>query len=233
MVGTKFDVNKLSTNARTSKTFCIMSKTVVGIFEIESDAQNAQNYLLANGFGDGDVDIKTASYKSGNDPSEESHDAEEGLFEKIGHFFRELLSDDHQQTERFVEAGKRGTIVTVHALSADEAIAAAHILDEYGAIDVTGTRNTMQPGAQYEDSILNPPSRSDGRPGMPDTVDARGPYMRSRIIDRPLAHEFRLRQQAYSTSADPGQPDLELNKTIAERDALLNEIVNNGNLKRP
>jgi len=97
-----------------------MSKTVVGIFEYESDAQNAQNYLLANGFGDGDVDIKTASYKP------EVNDTEEGLLDKIGHFFRELFNGDNDdETERYIEAGKRGTIVTVHALSADEAVAAA------------------------------------------------------------------------------------------------------------
>ncbi|ACT93496.1 hypothetical protein [Dyadobacter fermentans] len=201
-----------------------MSKTVVGIFEYESDAQNAQNYLLANGFGDGDVDIKTASYKP------EVNDTEDGLLDKIGHFFRELFNGDNDdETERYIEAGKRGTIVTVHALSADEAVAAAHIMDEYGALDVTDSKHAPQPGAQYEDAIVNPPSTAESDQPVPDSVPARGLHLRSRIIDRTLPQEHRLRQRAADgpPGSDPGQQTTELHKTIAERDALINEIVSN------
>lgn len=210
-----------------------MSKTVVGIFEYESDAQNAQNYLLANGYGEGDVDIKTATYKSA--PTETAaYEEDEGLFDKIGHFFRELFSGhDEAETERFIEAGKRGSIVTVHALTADEAIAAAHIMDEYGAIDITNSKPTAEPGAQYEDPIVNPPSMATGEPTVPHAVEARGPYLRSRIIDRPLLPEHRLRQQPSGDATATANQDeaTELHKTIAERDALINEIVDNGDLK--
>lgn len=209
-----------------------MSKTVVGIFEYESDAQNAQNYLLANGYGDGDVDLKTATYKS---EESESPDEDESLIDRIGHFFRELFSDDEEETERYIQAGKRGTIVTVHARTADEAVAAAHVMDEHGAIDVTNSQFNQQPGQQYEDPILNPPSVADGREITPDRVDARGVYLRSRIIDRPLQHEHRLRQRPASL-ASPATGDTlndapELHKTIAERDALINEIVDNDDIK--
>lgn len=201
-----------------------MSKTVVGIFEYESDAQNAQNYLLANGFGDGDVDLKVASNPSGET------ETDEGLFEKIGHFFRELFLDDHDETERYVEASKRGTIVTVHATSADEALAAAHIMDEYGALDIKDGETDRQPGELFEDPIVNPPSVSSGDQVMPASVEARGPYLRSRIIDRPLQPEYRLRQNPYANGN--GSPEAtELHKTIAERDALINEIVDNDDLK--
>ena len=99
-----------------------MSRTVVGIFEYESDAQNAQNYLLANGFGDGSVDIKTARYKS-ETSDDSSGDADLDLLEKIRNFFQELFTDDQHEAERYTEAGRQGTIVTVHANSADEAVA--------------------------------------------------------------------------------------------------------------
>lgn len=209
-----------------------MQKTVVGIFEYESDAQNAQNYLLANGFGDGDVDIKTARYKSETTDAP-ADDEEPDLFDRIGNFFKELFSDEHDDTEHYVEAGKRGTIVTVHAKSADEAVAAAHIMDEYGALDVTNKGRSHQPGEQYEDPIVNPPSVSDGDAVAPASVEARGPYFRSRIIDRPLQPEHRLGQRNFSADHPAGTSaqEPELHKTIAERDALINEIVDNDRLK--
>ncbi|WP_439582000.1 hypothetical protein [Dyadobacter bucti] len=208
-------------------------KTVVGIFEYESDAQNAQNYLLANGFGDGDVDIKTASYKS--EETEPHVDSDDNLFERIGNFFQELFNEDHDEREQFTEAGKRGTIVTVHAESADEAVAAAHIMDEYGALDVTNGKSNPQPGVRYEDLILNPASVSDGDKVTPKSVDARGVYLKSRIIDRPLLQEHRLRQRPFSAgdsaNVDPAKDTAALNKTIDQRDALINEIVENDELK--
>jgi len=214
-----------------------MSKTVVGIFEYESDAQNAQNYLLANGFGDGDVDIKTASYKTEGEEPHLHEDAD--LFERIGNFFQELFNDDHHETERYIDAGKRGTIVTVHAASSEEAIAAAHIMDEYGALDVTNKLATepayTEPGQQYEDPIVNPPSVGTGHGPLANQVEARGVYLKSRIIDRPVNPDYRLRQNQIPTGSpapDPLEGDApELHKTIAERDALINEIVDNEELK--
>lgn len=109
-----------------------MANTVVGIFEYESDAQEAQRYLLANGYADGDVDIKTASYKSETGEPAEDRD----VSDRIGNFFRDLFDGDENETSRYTHAGRRGTIVTVHALDATEAMAAAEILDRFGAVDV-------------------------------------------------------------------------------------------------
>ncbi len=203
-----------------------MSKTVVGIFEHENQAQDAQNYLLANGFGDGDVDIKVASYKS-DSVEPQSEDADEDLFEKIGNFFRELFGDQ-DETARYHEAGKRGTIVTVHATSAEEAAAAARIMDSYGAMDVNKNRPDYHAGRQYEDPIVNPPSVAEAQTTSVNSVEARGVYLRSRIVDRPIEPGYRLRQSRNGVQDDAA----ELNKTIAERDALINEIVNNDEVKR-
>ncbi|WP_138484542.1 YsnF/AvaK domain-containing protein [Dyadobacter bucti] len=109
-----------------------MANTVVGIFEYESDAQEAQNYLLANGYADGNVDIKTASYKSEDNQVSDDRD----VSDRIGNFFRDLFDGDEKETSRYTDAGRRGTIVTVHALDAAEAQAAAEILDQFGAVDV-------------------------------------------------------------------------------------------------
>ncbi|MCE7059774.1 YsnF/AvaK domain-containing protein [Dyadobacter sp. CY343] len=126
-----------------------MANTVVGIFEYESDAQQAQNYLLANGFADGDVDIKTASYKS--DAKEETvTDRDQDFGDRVGNFFRDLFDGDDDETTRYSEAGKRGTIVTVHAATLEEAEAAAAVLDDFGAIDV----NENNLGSTSSDSYI-------------------------------------------------------------------------------
>jgi hypothetical protein len=157
-----------------------MANTVVGIFEYEADGQNAQNYLLANGFADGNVDIKIATYKTEADASEAHHE-DEDIFERIGHFFRDLFDGDEEETTRYAEAGRRGTIVTVHAATVEEAHQAAAILDEYGAVDVRGN-----------DAL------------RVDTEELRNEAVRtkSRIVGRPIQESFRLRQTEYFTDTE-------------------------------
>jgi uncharacterized protein (TIGR02271 family) len=133
-----------------------MANTVVGIFENESDAQKAQNYLLANGFADGDVDIKTASYKSENGTSTVNDDNDD-VTDRIGNFFRDLFDGDEDETERYSEAGRRGTIVTVHANDAEEAETAAGILDQFGAVDLDDDNSV---GYSTADQAYTTPSSS-------------------------------------------------------------------------
>jgi len=125
-----------------------MANTVVGIFEYESDAQEAQNYLLANGFAGGDVDIKIASYKSDQETSTVNND-DDDILDRIGNFFRHLFDGDEEETKRYSEAGRRGTIVTVHAEDPDEAVRAAAILDEYGAVDVNKPASSDETNPDY------------------------------------------------------------------------------------
>jgi len=128
-----------------------MSSTVVGIFEYTSEAQEAQKYLLANGFSSDNVDIKTsgttgttgADYAADAPRKDESSDG-------IGNFFRNLFGDDDDDLDRYTEAGRRGTILTVHARTADEAEKAARILDNYGAVDIDEDTNKS-----YGDSTLS------------------------------------------------------------------------------
>jgi hypothetical protein len=157
-----------------------MANTVVGIFEYEADGQNAQNYLLANGFADGNVDIKIATYQTEADKSEANSD-DEDIFERIGHFFRDLFDGDEEETTRYAEAGRRGTIVTVHASTAEEAYQAALILDEYGAVDVRGNEALRVDTQELENNVVR---------------------TKSRIVGRPIQEGFRLRQTEYLTNEE-------------------------------
>jgi len=156
-----------------------MANTVVGIFGNEADAQQAQNYLLANGYADGDVDIKTASYKT-KESEETANDHDEDFFDRIGSFFKDLFGDNEGDSRLYAEAGKRGTIVTVHSLSNDEAASAAAILDRFGAIDVK--ENAANYGAGH--SVPESEQRSS-----PAVADAHQDHAVDLISDEPFLND--------------------------------------------
>jgi len=117
-----------------------MSQTVIGIFEHSVQAHDAKAHLLANGFSSDNVDITTGSSStdstsglSSGSTSGSSH--EEGIGDRISHFFKNLFSND-DEAATYTSAARRGTIVTVHAQTSADAEKAAEVLNEYGAVDV-------------------------------------------------------------------------------------------------
>jgi len=106
-----------------------MSHTVVGVFSYTSEAQEAKDYLVNNGFDSADIDIATGQGIA--------DDHEEDFGDRVSNFFSNLFGGDDDDTRnKYTEAGRKGTIVTVHARTSDEAQRAAEILDNYGANDV-------------------------------------------------------------------------------------------------
>lgn len=144
-----------------------MANTIVGIFNKAIDAQQAQSFLLENGFSASDIDITTSSYHSDATTSTVNGE-DEDFGDRIGNFFKDLFNGDEDETRRYSDAGKRGTIVTVHAADAESAEFAADILDQYGAIDVNETAGSYGAGegfgreivdstvAPYTDSSIDP-----------------------------------------------------------------------------
>ncbi|KQS30729.1 YsnF/AvaK domain-containing protein [Dyadobacter sp. Leaf189] len=199
-----------------------MAKTVVGIFEYESDAQEAQNYLLANGFADGDVDIKTASYTS--DGSSSTVNDNDDVMDRVGNFFRDLFDGDEEETRRYSEAGRRGTIVTVHALDAAEAEAAAAILDQYGAVDVNGTAENRMipmdeanvPAEVYTDPVI-PTTAYDATPGTTYTDRDVDTYD-NRTIDITPDDDRRTRESLVSDERSASLPVIEEQLQVGKRE---------------
>lgn len=129
-----------------------MSHTVIGIFKTFTEASVARQQLENNGFSPASIDVNDSNYTApdyaGNDitggvsdvtAASENYTEHKKDDDSIGGFFRNLFGgddDDEDLTNRHIEAGKRGTVVTVHAQSYDEAERAADILDEYGAVNV-------------------------------------------------------------------------------------------------
>jgi len=95
--------------------------TVIGIFEDFELADEASSYLLANDFKSEDIDIHTSS--------------KEATTEHVTGFFNHLF-EDADTAAVHIEAGLKGTIVTVHAPSIREAQEAVDVMNNYGAMDV-------------------------------------------------------------------------------------------------
>lgn len=128
-----------------------MSHTVIGIFKTFTEASVARQHLENSGISPANIDVADSNYTA---PDYEGNDITGGVSDvtaqsrlqheqkdddSIGGFFRNLFSSDDDEehlVNRHIEAGKRGTIVTVHAYSYDEAERAADIMDEQGAVNV-------------------------------------------------------------------------------------------------
>lgn len=143
-----------------------MSHTVIGIFNSSSQAQDAVEYLTANGFDRDNLDIRTSQAGS----LEPSQGGAMEVSDPIGDFFGGIFGPSVSDASRYTEAGRNGTIVTVHAMSGDQAMAAARILDSHGAADVD----------DHTDA---------------GTLRSEEPRLRSRIIDGKVEDRLRLRGQ--------------------------------------
>jgi uncharacterized protein (TIGR02271 family) len=196
-----------------------MSQTVIGIFEHSVQAHDAKAHLLANGFSSDNVDITKGTPSTGS-TSNSSH--EEGIGDRISHFFKNLFSDENEAASH-TSAARRGTIVTVHAQTSEEASRAADILNEYGAVDVddynrggndyTSTSNVMDDSTDYSSSTRTTGTglssdrltdndatdkinviKEDLQVGKRE-VETGGVRLRSRIVERPVEESIRLREE--------------------------------------
>jgi len=129
-----------------------MSHTVIGIFKTFTEASVARQHLENSGISPANIDVADSNYTApdynGNDitggvtdvtAESRLHQHDKKDDDSIGGFFRNLFSsddDDEHLVNRHIEAGKRGTVVTVHAYSYDEAERAADIMDDFGAVNV-------------------------------------------------------------------------------------------------
>ncbi|GAB3640906.1 YsnF/AvaK domain-containing protein [Spirosoma arcticum] len=128
-----------------------MALTVIGVFDNASEAQQAVEALVSDGFSRSSIDLSAtqtdSSTSTGGDYvqdrnrntsgtyAEEVADDTKDVGSGIGNFFSSLFGGG-DDADRYSRVGDRSSIVTVHAQSEDEAERAADILDDNGAVDV-------------------------------------------------------------------------------------------------
>jgi uncharacterized protein (TIGR02271 family) len=184
-----------------------MAQTVIGMFDNASEAQHAVQQLVSKGISRENIDISagTSSHSSGTNSGEK----ESG----IAHFFKSLFSDDDDSSNKYSTVAQRsGSIVTVHAQSADQAETAADVLDDAGAVDVDERAAAYgysgQGSSAYAD--VNTSGESTRIPIIEESlevgkreVSTGGTRLRSRIIERPVEESLRLREESVRVERTP------------------------------
>lgn len=169
-----------------------MAQTVIGVFENIADANQAAQQLTEVGFRHADVDVST-NYRDRETTRDEDND------EGVGGFFHSLFGDSDDKY-RHTEATRRGTLVTVHTQTMEEAERASEILDEYGAMDVndesyrTGT-NTTAATSEFENTDATIPVIDEKMEVGKRTRESGHVKVRSRIVERPVEEHLRLRSE--------------------------------------
>ncbi|WP_114784445.1 YsnF/AvaK domain-containing protein [Botryobacter ruber] len=172
-------------------------QTVIGIFDYGVDAQRAVQELRSNGFSNDKIDLSVNGARDHNDTFEHRH---ESTTSKVGNFFNSLF-DSNEDSDRYTNVAQRGSVVTVHATSAEEATRAARLLDTCGAIDVNeraqNISGTTGMGSSNKGSWTNktiPVVEENLNVGKRE-VETGGAHIRSRIIERPVEETMRLREE--------------------------------------
>jgi uncharacterized protein (TIGR02271 family) len=199
-----------------------MAQTVIGIFDNATEAQNAAQQLISNGFSRDSIDISSqSSSAAGYGATSSSRTADDNDFgDKVGNFFSSLFGSDQDDSRKYSTVASRGTVVTVHTRSMQEAERAADILDQFGAVDVddrhkqyssnmTGTSSAATT-AGFADTTTSRVDTDITDRGVVDAdrsipiieenlqvgkrvVETGGIRLRSRIIERPVEEHLRLR----------------------------------------
>ena len=170
-----------------------MKQTVIGIYDTNDKARQAEKTLINEGFSKDRVDI-SASAPIGS----EARDHESS----VSSFFGNLFGND-DEARRHAEVAKRGTVVTVHTQSMKEAERAAAILDKFGTIDVDDYGRTGRTGAETATGKGAIPVIEEELEVGKREVTTGGVRLRSRIVERPIEEHLRLREEHVTLDRKP------------------------------
>jgi uncharacterized protein (TIGR02271 family) len=188
-----------------------MTHTVVGLFNSRDDAQRAMTELIQQGFVQDDIDLSNRRFAGGNNDDNESATGEgTGIGDRISSFFGSLFGGDETTARNYTDAANDAdAILTVQVDSEQRARQAQEIFDRNGAIDVDergynrdnaarSAGNTVG-NANANSSNLQESSRI---PVVQETlnvgkqeIERGGARIRSRIIEKPVEENVRLREE--------------------------------------
>lgn len=145
-----------------------MNKTVIGVFENNSEALQAQSELLSVGFDEQSIDLH---YSTEPDPDASNRNDNPGFMEAIRSLFTWDIEHyrDENYGDHYVEAVRRGHAVLTITVDESEVERACELMDSAGALDidqkVTDWRSQGYIGGQ-----LPPSDNSHMNEGLTDTV---------------------------------------------------------------
>ncbi|MBA3647661.1 MAG: YsnF/AvaK domain-containing protein [Chitinophagales bacterium] len=187
-----------------------MTHTVIGMFDDASQAEQAIQELTNNGFNIDNIDIaKRSSSGEANNTggsyrgsTSDATESESG----IGRFFNSLFGNTEEASSYAEVAHKSSSIVTVHAETEESATLASEILDRYGSVDVNERANQYgysgDSGNSRGNSTMEDTNESRSIPIIEEQVqvgkrevETGGARVRSRIVERPVEENLRLREE--------------------------------------
>ncbi|HUP11003.1 MAG TPA: YsnF/AvaK domain-containing protein, partial [Niastella sp.] len=214
-----------------------MAQTVIGFFDDATAAQNAVQQLVSNGFDRDRIDVSSGNNRGALSTSSTSSDRTDNESENgITRFFKNLFGDNDEEANRYSRVGMQSnSIVTVHAQSSDEAERAADLLDDFGAVNVNEKASAYETsGSDYDrtsdsldtDNLRSDVSRDTDRDTTINrieenlevgkrTVETGGVRVRSRIVEKPVEENIRLREERVTVERNPVD-------RVANRDELSN-----------
>lgn len=187
-----------------------MANTVIGLFDSATEAQQAIQALINQGFDRDRIDISANNTSTATDSTSTSTYNNADAGDRVGGFFSSLFGSDNDDYNNYSEVARRGSsIVTVHAETPQQAQTAAQILDQYNAIDVDSRaaefRGQTNTAATTNTATTNTTARAEGDVSIPvveeqlqvgkQVVETGGARLRSRIIERPVEESVRLREE--------------------------------------
>jgi uncharacterized protein (TIGR02271 family) len=198
-----------------------MIHTVVGLFDNRSNAGAATQELIQKGFLRENIDVSNRQISDAA-TSTQIAVTETGAGESIGNFFNSLFGGDKKTARNYTTAaGDADAIITVQVDSLERAREAAEILDRHGAIDVDGRSSQHEQNLQQNQQILtaapNAPQTAQNAADIHNAaniqnetaipvieeqlqvgkqiVQREGARVRSRIVEKPVEANLRLREE--------------------------------------
>jgi stress response protein YsnF len=168
------------------------AQTVIGLFPEAGQARQAMDELLGNGFSRDNVEMAT------RDAADPAHGYAPDRFNQ---FFDSLFLTPAEATRYRERAQSSQAVIAVHTYSPEEAWRAAAILDHYSTVDLNAddeayTASTASV-AGTTDTVATPPIpiiEEKVEIGK-QAVETGGARLRSRIVERPVEENLRLRQE--------------------------------------
>lgn len=190
-----------------------MTHTVVGLFDDRNKAQAATRELTQKGFIRDNIDVSNRRLdNSGTGAPQQVTVTEPTISDNISEFFSSLFSTDKTAANNHARAAADAdAIISIQVDSMERAREAAAILDHHGAIDVDGhiAKTTQQYNQTNQTNLQNfaPPAASNlqSQTTVPiieeqvqidkQVVEHGGARIRSRIIEKPVEANLRLREE--------------------------------------
>ncbi len=183
-------------------------KTVVGLFDSTSTAQQVKQTLISDGYDASDVKVVANDANEDNDEYETSSNTEStarGVGAKIGHFFSSLTGGDDDAHSHYAKGVNSGGALLTVTTSDEEASEVASLLKQHGARDIDGG---YQDEAESGTPVFGGANKAEtltGGTAIPIVeeelvvgkreVDRGGVRVYSHIVERPVSADVNLHNE--------------------------------------